>query len=60
MITLLLTPPLTIWEDEANIFVESDVPGFSEEELDIQFKDGQLCLSGSRPVPKDDGKIFVQ
>ncbi len=49
-------PPLTIWEDETNIYVEADVPGFSEDALEIQFKDGQLSLAGTRPVPKEDGK----
>lgn len=52
---LAAQPPLTIWEDETNIYVEADVPGFREDALEIQFKDGQLSLSGNRPVPKDDG-----
>ena len=47
--------PLTAWEDEQQVYLEVDVPGFGSESIDIRFKDGQLWIQGERPVPQQQG-----
>ena len=48
--------PLTIWEDDQRVYLQADVPGCDHEHLELNFKEGQLWISGERNVPKDDGK----
>lgn len=47
--------PLTIWEDDQHVYVQADMPGFARDSIDVRLKDGQLCITGARPVPQDDG-----
>ncbi len=41
-------PPLRIWEDAEQVFVEVELPGVKLEDLDIQVHDDQLVLKGQR------------
>lgn len=50
--------PLTIWEDDQHVYLEADLPGFPRESIDIRFREGRLCISGERPVSKDDGNYW--
>lgn len=55
---LLGTPPpsgpaMNLWEDEANLFLEMELPGFSLEELEIAITENRLSLTGS---PKEEVK----
>ncbi|MBN1342980.1 MAG: Hsp20/alpha crystallin family protein [Phycisphaerae bacterium] len=36
------------WEDEHNVYLAADVPGFQKDELDISVEDGVLTISGDR------------
>lgn len=47
--------PLTIWDDDQHVYVQADMPGFARESIDVHLKDGQLCITGERPVPQGDG-----
>ena len=38
--------PANIWEDEDNLFVEAELPGFSKEEIDITVENGVLSIVG--------------
>jgi len=44
--------PLTIWEDDQHVYLQADVPGFPQESIDLRLHDGQLCITGERPVPQ--------
>lgn len=55
---LLGTPPpsgpaVNLWEDEANLFLEMELPGFSLEELEIAITENRLSLAAS---PKEETK----
>ena len=46
-------PPLNIWEDADNVFVEAELPGFQLEELEIYVTaENQLTLKGERKQPE--------
>jgi HSP20 family protein len=40
--------PLSMWHDEDHIYVEADVPGMTDKEIDITVQDGVLYLRGER------------
>ena len=45
-------PPLNLWEDEDNLFVEAELPGFSIDDLDIYVTgENQLSIKGERNYP---------
>lgn len=50
--------PLTIWEDEGNIHVQADVPGYDRESVDVEFHDGKLWIRAERKVTREDGKYW--
>jgi len=44
-------PPLNGWNDEANYYVEAELPGFAADSLNITLSEGQvLTIQGSRTV----------
>jgi len=45
-------PPVNLWEDDTNLYVEAELPGFQRENLDIFVRERELTLSGSRPAPE--------
>jgi HSP20 family protein len=40
--------PLALWEDEQQVFVEADVPGLTEQDLDLSVQENLLVLRGER------------
>lgn len=40
--------PLSVWKDDQTVYVESDVPGFHRDEIELRFEDGQLWIRGER------------
>lgn len=40
--------PLSMWEDEDNYYVEIDVPGMTERDIDVSVQHGDLIISGER------------
>jgi HSP20 family protein len=46
-------PPLNVWEDENNLFVEAELPGFNLDDLEM-FVTGQnqLSIKGERKMPQ--------
>ncbi len=46
-------PPLNLWEDDNNLFVEAELPGFELSELEITVTgDNQLSIKGERKQPE--------
>jgi HSP20 family protein len=49
--TASAVPAVNVWEDEANLYVESDLPDVSPEKLDVTVKEGnRLTISGERKL----------
>lgn len=46
-------PPLNLWEDDDNLFMEAELPGFDMDDLDIYVTGGnQLSIKGERKHPE--------
>ena len=41
-------PALNVWEDEHNVIIEAELPGFDMKDLDISLVGDALTISGSR------------
>ncbi len=40
--------PLAVWEDEHNVYVEADLPGMTDKDVEVTTHQGQLIISGER------------
>ncbi|HZT83083.1 MAG TPA: Hsp20/alpha crystallin family protein [Gemmataceae bacterium] len=40
--------PLSMWEDEQNVYVEVDVPGLTDQDIDVSVHDGDLIIRCER------------
>jgi HSP20 family protein len=46
-------PPLNLWEDDNNLYVEAELPGFSLEDLEMYVTgENQLSIKGERTQPQ--------
>jgi HSP20 family protein len=46
-----MVPALNVWEDEANFYVETDLPDVAAENLDVTVKEGnRLTVAGERKL----------
>ena len=41
-------PPVNVREDEKNFYVEAEVPGFSQEQIDVSLHQNVLTIKGER------------
>lgn len=49
-------PLLNLWEDENNLYVEAELPGFEMDDLEIYVTgENQLSLKGERKQPAHEG-----
>jgi HSP20 family protein len=46
--------PLTMWDDEQNVHLEIDAPGFTEKDIDISVHEGSLIIRGERKNERSD------
>ena len=53
-------PPVNVWEDEKALYVESELPGYTLENIEITALGGQLTIAGTRPAPDAPGGGFVR
>jgi len=51
------TPPFSIWEDADHYFVEADVPGVAESDIDVTLHDGRLSIRWERRA--GEGRTFL-
>jgi len=47
-----LPSSVSIWQDDEQVFLEVDVPGYSVENLSLSFEDGNLKVTGERQWPE--------
>ncbi|MGA7314399.1 MAG: Hsp20/alpha crystallin family protein, partial [Silvibacterium sp.] len=52
--TTTLAPPVDIYEDEHNIILKIEVPGFDEKDIDVRIQDNTLTVHGERKIEKDE------
>lgn len=46
-------PPMNLWEDDDNLYVEAELPGLELDDLEIYVSGGnQLSISGERRLPE--------
>ncbi len=46
-----LAAPMSVWEEGEHFHVEVELPGFSQDAIDVTFDKGTLSISGSRELP---------
>jgi HSP20 family protein len=52
-------PPVDITEDKDRIMITAELPGFREDQIEIQTENGMLTLRGERKFEKEsDGKSY--
>ena len=49
--------PISMWQDEGSVHVHADVPGMTQDDLDLQFEDGKLWIRGERKWFGEDGFV---
>ncbi len=47
-------PPVDIYEDERNLVLKLEVPGMSEEDLNVSLENNTLTVSGERKFEKEE------
>jgi HSP20 family protein len=49
--------PLSVWQDDSNVYVEADMPGLKSDEIEISIEQRTLMISGERQRAErsDDG-----
>jgi HSP20 family protein len=53
------TPPLDVWETEAELVYAFDLPGIPEEKIVVDLEDSTLTVSGSRErTEMEEGRFF--
>ena len=53
---VLLRVPIEVSEAENELTIRADVPGFTENDLEVRVTPRTLCISGTRPKPALEGE----
>ncbi|OWK39505.1 Hsp20/alpha crystallin family protein [Fimbriiglobus ruber] len=54
-------PPLSVWEDEDALYVESEIPGLAAEDIGVSVTDGdKLTISAERAPSAGSGEWLYQ
>lgn len=51
-------PPVNVWEDDNNLYLEAELPGITMENLEILVKDLELTISGDRGAEASEGVVY--
>jgi len=51
-------PDVSLWEDEGQVYVEVDVPGLRQDDLELSVEDGKLWIRGERTMPRHEQKCW--
>lgn len=49
--------PLAMWQDEDNIYVEAELPGVAEQDVDVTVHNGQLFVRAERKA--EQGRAYL-
>jgi HSP20 family protein len=47
-------PSVDVWEDDKTVYVEADLPGFEQKDIDLKLRDDNLTLSAKRESAKEE------
>ena len=50
--------PIALWEDDRNVYLEVEVPGLRQDDLDVSIHEGRLIIAGERKPTAKDGKCW--
>jgi HSP20 family protein len=50
--------PVTVWEDDDHVFVEADLPGVVETDVEVTVHDGLLSIKGERKAEEGRNYLF--
>lgn len=54
-------PPVTLWTDADNVYVDADLPAIDPAKLDVTVTEGdQLTIQGERPAPEAKDSAWVR
>lgn len=51
-------PAVNVWERDAELFAEAELPGVRSEDLELSVVGNELTLKGKRAEPTTDGVMF--
>jgi len=54
-------PPLNVWEDGDNLYVEAEVPGLGRDQIDVSVSDGDtLTIAGERRLRVPEAAAWLR
>jgi HSP20 family protein len=54
-------PPLNVWEDDDNLYVEAELPGLNPDNIDVAVTEGdQLTIAGERTPRGPEGSTWLR
>ncbi len=51
-------PAVNLWENEGELYVEAELPGVKQDDLDISVVGNELTIKGERPNMEQEGLTF--
>jgi len=57
---VLLGPAVDVYETEAEVVVEADLPGWNKDDLSLQVIEDQLHISGVRKMPETENRSYLR
>ncbi len=58
--TRLVAPRVNIVEREDAVVLEAELPGVPKDGVNLEFKDGELILTGKRKMMNGEGRLHIQ
>lgn len=54
------TPPMNVWEDDRNYYIEAELPGFSMEDLNVMVLEDEVTIKGERKLAPREGVTYLR
>lgn len=51
-------PPVNVWEDHDHVYVEAELPGYEQSDLEVLVHGRRLTLQGRRQPPQQDQGVW--
>ena len=50
--------PVSLWDNDQHVYLEIDLPGFKQDEIELTLHDGRLLVRGERKRPEYEAKCW--